>query len=107
MQPDISGDAPAGSSPDLCTDLLDGSHQRITEKHDPGDGKTELRTSLAVGGYAARVIIGCARDETWAKSAGYALADAPNTPSSMAAIRAILGLLQNGQLLTPYGSPGM
>jgi hypothetical protein len=35
------------------------------------------------------------------------LADAPNTSSSMAAIRTILGLLQNGQLLIPYGSSGM
>jgi hypothetical protein len=40
------------------------THQRPAEKHDPCHAVAELCASLRIGGYAARVVVGCTGNET-------------------------------------------
>src|SRR5262249_35403598 len=59
----IAGEPFAGNSSDSCADLLNRNHQRIGEEHGPRDREPELGAGLAIGAYAARVIVGRSGDD--------------------------------------------
>ncbi len=65
----VTGNAGAGDAADLGCDLLDHRHQREAQHHRPGKAVAELCTDLAVGGDAARIVVGRAGDQAGAEPA--------------------------------------
>jgi hypothetical protein len=59
----IASEPFAGNSSYSRADLLNRNHQRVGEEHGPRNREAELGTGLAIGAYAARVIVGCSGDD--------------------------------------------
>lgn len=58
---------PATRAADPGANFLDRGHQRIAEEHRPGDGKSELGSSLRIRRYPARIIICRSGNQSGAK----------------------------------------
>jgi hypothetical protein len=67
MSADVACDPLAGDPADAGADLLDGGYQRKAEQHYPGHAIAKLGASLGVGRDAARIVVGGAGDQSWAK----------------------------------------
>ena len=57
MAPQVAGDARARDAADLSRNLLDRHHQRETEDERPRQTIAEFGADLAMGAYAARVVV--------------------------------------------------
>ena len=66
---EIAGDAMPRGAAEAGADFLDRHHQRIGQQHRPADAETELRTGLAVGADAGRIVVRRAGDQPWPENA--------------------------------------
>ena len=66
---EIAGDAMPRGAAEAGADLLDRHHQRIGQQHGPADAEAELRTGLAVGADAGRIVVRRAGDQPWPENA--------------------------------------
>ena len=76
VPPQVLRDPLPGYSADTGANSLDRCHQRVAEQHGPAKGIAELRSDLAVGGNAARIVVGCTGDQPrpqYAQQAGASL----------------------------------
>ncbi len=64
---DDARDAVAGHPADARADLLDRAHQRPAKHQHPAQAKAELCARLGIGGDAARIVVGGARDQARAQ----------------------------------------